>query len=51
MIFSISKFINTLTFRVKIYSIELFLICHYYITRSFAPSFTFFIIFLKERVL
>ena len=30
------------------YSIELFLMCHYYITRSFARSFTFFIIFEKN---
>mgnify|MGYP006359631633 CR=1 FL=1 len=30
------------------YSIELFLMCHYYITRSFARSFKFFIIFEKN---
>ena len=30
------------------YSIELFLMCHYYTTRSFARSFTFFIIFEKN---
>ena len=30
------------------YSIELFLMCHYYITRSFARSFTLFIIFEKN---
>ena len=30
------------------YSIELFLMCHYYIARSLACSFTFFIIFKKN---
>ena len=29
-------------------NIELFLMCHYYITRSFARSFTFFIMFEKN---
>ena len=32
----------------KIYSIEFFLMYHYYITRSFTQSFTFFIIFEKK---
>ena len=48
MTFNILKFINTLTFRVFRVSIELFSMCHYYITCSFARSFMFFIIFEKN---
>ena len=50
MTFNISKFINTLTFsHLEFrYSIKLFLMCHYNITRSFARSFTFFITFEKN---
>ena len=45
---NISKFINTLTFKSLDHSTKLFLMCHYYITSSFARSFSFFIIFEKN---
>ena len=45
----LSKFINTADTLEFKYSTELFSMCHYYITSSFARSFTFFIIFEKNR--
>ena len=48
MTFNIFKFINTLTTLDIKYTTALFLMCHYYITLSYARPFTFFIIFEKN---